>query len=181
MTRRDLIWAGILLIVAGCLVALLLSPPATYVRVGGGAPDLTLPVLGGPGTRSIWGLHGLPMLLVFFDTKDDPGASQTLELQRLYLGLLPRGLRVVGVVVDEDANAADRFLKRAGVTFLVLSDPGGRAARDTYHIKSFPEGYLVEQSGRVAGVFPGTRTWITPQIAEIIGQILPRNGPRRVR
>jgi hypothetical protein len=180
MRRSDLLWAGLLLVVAGGLLVILLAPPATYIKVGGGVPNLTLPILGGPGTQSIFALRGLPLLLVFLDTRDDADGVQIQQLTRLSGAVLPLGVRLIMVAVDPDPGRADQFLKRFGVRFQVLSDPGGEKARELYHIRAFPEGYLLEQSGRVKAVFPATTRWITPDMARLVLDVLPARGPMRV-
>jgi peroxiredoxin len=180
MTRRDLAWAALLVVVVCALLLYLRAPRATYIKVGGGLPNLTLPILGAPGSQSIEGLRGLPLLLVFFDTKSDSAPGQIPKIQKLYSYFFPRTLRVVGVAVDSDAKAADLFLKEARVSFLVLSDPGAKAARGVFHIESFPEAYLVEQSGRVDAVFPGPVDWLTAEMDTLISRTLPRGSPRKV-
>ena len=181
MSRREILWAlGLLAVVSGLMV-LMLAPRATFVRAGEAAPNLTLPIMGGPGEQSIVALKGLPLLLVFFDTRTDHNGWQTQELVRLWGALEPRGSRLVMVAVDPDQAAAEAFLRRMGARFLVLSDPGGKQSREVYHIQSFPEGYLVEQTGRVMAVFPGTTEWITPEIVTLLDKTLPPGRPRRVR
>jgi len=181
MTKRELVWAAVLLLVAGGLLALLLAPRATYIQAGGGVPNLTLPVLGGPGQQSVYGFRGLPLLLIFLDTRSDPDGAQVLQLERLSEALRPRAVRLVVVATDPDPAQADRFLQKMHVRFLVLSDPSGVKAREVYHIQSFPEGYLLEQTGRVKTVFPGTTRWITPDVVTPILEALAKGVPRRVQ
>ncbi|HWX23676.1 MAG TPA: TlpA disulfide reductase family protein [Vicinamibacteria bacterium] len=182
MKRHEIAWAAVLLLTVSAVVLYVRAPRTTWVKVGGGIPDVTLPVLGaGNGARAIHQLRGLPLLLVFFDTASASASSQLPQIQSIHKFFLPRTLQVVGVAADTDLANADRLLREWGVTFLVLSDPGGKIGRDVYHIESFPEAYLVEQSGRVAAVFPGPIRWRTAGMDDLITRVLPQRAPRQVR
>jgi hypothetical protein len=181
MSRREILWALGLLAVVTVLIVLMLAPRATFVRAGEAAPNLTLPILGAPGEQSIVALRGLPLLLIFFDTRTDQNGWQIQQLVRLWGALEPRGARMAMVAVDPDPVAAGAFLKSVGARFLGLSDPGGKKAQEVYHSHAFPEGYLIEQAGRVKAVFPGTTEWITPEIVTLIDNTLPAGNPRRIR
>jgi peroxiredoxin len=181
MKRHEVAWAAVLLLTVSAVILYVRAPRTTWVKVGGGIPDATLPVLGAQRVQMIQALRGLPLLLVFFDTTSASASSQLSQIQSIHQFFLPRALRVVGVAVDADAARADRTLREWRVSFLVLSDPGGRVGREVYHIESFPEAYLVEQSGRVAAVFPGPIRWRTAAMDDLITGTLPRNAPRPVR
>jgi peroxiredoxin len=183
MRRPELAWAGVLLIVGGALLVYLRAPRALYVEAGGGIPEIILPVLGSAGPpRSLHAtIRGLPAVVVFFDSSEDKDGARIAELERLDANVRPMSVQVVGIAVDPDPAKADAFLKSLGVHFLVLSDPGGRGAREVFRIKRLPEGYIVDQAGRVAAAFPDAIHWVTPEVATAIAQVLPRGVARRVR
>jgi peroxiredoxin len=154
-------------------VQTLRAPRRTLIKAGEAAPDFTLPVLGSPGSMKLSRLRGLPLLLVFFDTTSSSAEPQLFQIQGLYRDLLPQGFRVLGVAVDEDPKAADRFLAAHKVTFPVLSDPGGKRVREVFGTKEFPEAYLLEPTGHVAVTFPGLVPWNSSEVRAKISPLLP--------
>lgn len=68
-------------------------------------------------------------------------------LARLHETHAPRGLRVVGVSVDEDAEALRRHLADAPLPYTVLRDPAG--APRAFRAMAVPATRLYDRSGRL--------------------------------
>ena len=68
-------------------------------------------------------------------------------------------IRVVGISVDEDLNLAREFVRKEGVTFVNLADPGMRALRGPLSATALPETLLVMPDGRIALRMRGARAW----------------------
>jgi peroxiredoxin len=181
MKGREIAWAAVLLVVVCGSILYVRAPRVTWVTVGGGIPDATLPILGKERSQALHDLRGLPLLLVFFETDSKTSADQLPQIETIHKYFLPRTLRVVGVAVDMNTAKADSILRDLRVTFEVLSDPGGKVGREAFHIESFPEAYLVRQSGRVEAVFPGPIRWRTEEMDNLITRVLPKNAPHRIK
>jgi cytochrome c biogenesis protein CcmG, thiol:disulfide interchange protein DsbE len=65
-------------------------------------------------------------------------------------------LAIVGVNVDTDATAADRFLARHPARFEILRDPAG-ALPEHYKIEGMPSTVILDASGRVLHRHSGFR------------------------
>jgi peroxiredoxin len=162
-------------------VVFLGAPRTTHVKAGQAAPDLNLPEVGRSSRRiRVAELRGLPLLLVFFDTASPSGKPQISQIEALFRQYQPRGFRVVGVAVDADPLAADRFLSALGTSFPVVSDPGGAAVKAAYGTTDFPEAYLIEITGRVRAVYPGPVGWGSDAVQHAVDSTLHRNAPRPV-
>ena len=68
-----------------------------------------------------------------------------------------KDLTVVGVNVDTEAGAADKFLKRHPAKFDIVRDPKG-VLPELYKIEGMPSSLLIDASGRVIHQHSGFRT-----------------------
>ncbi|MCB1741534.1 MAG: TlpA family protein disulfide reductase [Gammaproteobacteria bacterium] len=77
-------------------------------------------------------------------------------LDALQAELSARGLRVLAINVDEDGDAAARFLKEHPVAYTVLFDPAGECAR-AFMLPAMPSTYVVSADGLIQAVHHGFR------------------------
>src|SRR5690349_18377978 len=68
-----------------------------------------------------------------------------------------KDLTIVGVNVDTEAGAADKFLKRHPARFDIVRDPKGTLP-ELYKIQGMPSSLLIDASGRVIHQHSGFRT-----------------------
>lgn len=109
-----------------------------------GLPDVELPCLGeGPEVR-LAGLRGEPMLVNVWASWCAPCRGELPMLQRAS----DAGLRVLGVDLLDQPDAALRTLKSLGVTFPSVSDPDGRV-RDELGLAATPTTLFVTPDGEV--------------------------------
>jgi peroxiredoxin len=82
-------------------------------------------------------------------------------LQRQYG---PRGLRVVGVSVDQgDGARVARFASKEGLTFTVAHDPEGRI-QESFQVVGVPSTYLIDAHGTVRWAHVGTLGDVMPRV-----------------
>lgn len=81
-------------------------------------------------------------------------------------------LRIVAVNVDEDARAAERFLRRYPADFAVVYDPAGELARH-YAVQGMPSALLLSPAGEVLWQHVGFRTQDIPAYEAAIAEALP--------
>jgi peroxiredoxin len=143
------------------------------------ATDFTLPALTGE-TVSLSDYHGSWVLLTFFATWCGPCRSEMPSLERLHQQLTDYGLVVLAVSVDQQQQVIEPFIKRLGLTFPVLWDERGEAAR-TYRASSIPISYLIDPTGRLVGVSRGARDWasLAPMVNDLLAEIPPDSDPTR--
>ena len=67
------------------------------------------------------------------------------QMQQKYAG---QGLQIIGVNLDDDKSAADKFLRETPATFTLKFDPAGTLARK-FDVQAMPSSYLLDASGNV--------------------------------
>lgn len=150
------------------------APRATQVRVGETAPDVQLPAQAGGRPVKLSEFRAPAVLLVILDTRWPEAPRYLTELERLHRRYLQKGLRVVGVALDEPSHGLRAALSNMAVTFTVLEDPGGRALGPVYGRPRGPEAYLVARGGAVQAVYVDRVNWRAPEVSEQIERLLPR-------
>lgn len=131
----------------------LAGAPADTLRVGGAGQPVTL--------VNVWATWCT-------SCREEMG-----DLEALHREFGPRGLRVVGVSVDNGPEArVRRFAERERLTFALAHDPEGRV-QDAFRVVGVPETYLVDGAGRVrwarAGNVHGVLGEARGAIAEALG------------
>lgn len=118
---------------------------ADLPRIGQAAPAFRLPSLAGRAT-TLRSLRGKVVFLDFWASWCVPCRQEFPVLQRLSERYRERGLRVIGVTVDQEASNARAFVERAGARFLILHD-ANRAVAERYAPPSMPTSYVIDREG----------------------------------
>jgi cytochrome c biogenesis protein CcmG/thiol:disulfide interchange protein DsbE len=131
------------------------APDATPVSAGDPAPELRLFTIGSAAPTRLSQFRGRPVLLAMF-VEGCPACEEVVRrLERIQRELSRRGLVVLGVSADLDPAARGDFVRRLGITFFVLQDPGGVAIKEAFGTTRLPELYLIGPDGTVRGVYLG--------------------------
>lgn len=140
---------------------------------GAPAPPLRLAALQGEEVdRESY--RGRVVVVNFWATWCPPCVEEMPSLERLHRTLGPENLVVLGVSIDEEGGALQDFVKRAGVTFPILRDPGGRKAAAAWRTTGWPETYVIDGKGRIVRKIVGPARWDTPEaIAWFRGLLKP--------
>jgi peroxiredoxin len=146
------------------LPARLLALAALAVAVGAvsaatppsvGAPDFTLPSLGGPNLR-LQEQRGRVVMVNFWATWCGPCRAEMPHLTRLYDKYRGSGFVVLGVNIDEDPRKAANLATELGMRFPVLLDTDKKVSR-LYDLSTMPSTVLIDRDGRVRYVHRGYR------------------------
>ena len=122
----------------------------TVVRsalLGKPAPAFRLRGLDGGQVDSA-ALRGDAVVVNFWASWCVPCAEEAPELEAFSWRVRGRGVRLVGIVYNDDRAAAAAFRDRFGLTFAQATDPGGRAAID-FGVFGVPETYVINRDGIV--------------------------------
>jgi cytochrome c biogenesis protein CcmG/thiol:disulfide interchange protein DsbE len=155
----------------GVLAFGVLRPPTTSISALIGAPanDFRLTGLDGR-TISLADLRGNLVLLNFWASWCIPCREETPLLEATARKYEGRGLRVVGVVYQDSADAARAFEASYGLTYPSALDPDGRTAIN-YGVLGIPESFLIDAAGvirdRQFGPYAG------PELRERVELYLP--------
>jgi cytochrome c biogenesis protein CcmG/thiol:disulfide interchange protein DsbE len=121
------------------------------------APDLSIPLKKGATPVSLSSLKGKVVLLDFWATWCGPCRESIPEIERIYKKYHGRGLEVVGISVDEVANA-DKIpgvVKELGMTYPVVLYTDIPDVRTKYEFSSIPQMYIIDKKGNISQSIPG--------------------------
>jgi peroxiredoxin len=80
------------------------------------------------------------------------------------------GVRVIGVSVDQDNAALERFVASARLSFPIARDPE-QAVAARYGTFKFPESYVIDSEGRIARRIIGAMDWRDPEIISFVSHL----------
>jgi cytochrome c biogenesis protein CcmG, thiol:disulfide interchange protein DsbE len=170
LMRRVIGWTGVA-IVAGILV--LFAMPSYRQGeasiAGKPAQDFAITVSG--KSERLSDLKGKVVVLNFWATWCPPCVEETPALNRLQKYIDSRNGVVLGVSVDEDGAAYDKFLKDQAVVFPTYRDSTKKSAAD-YGTTMYPETYVIDRHGKIARKFVGAQQWDSPEILGYFDAIL---------
>ena len=121
----------------------------TTATVGLAAPAFTVATIGGDSAR-IGGAATQPVTLVnVWATWCGPCKAEFPELQALHAAFAPKGLRVVAISIDTDADSVVSASARSmGATFAIGRDPDDQV-RGRFASVGIPESWLIGADGRL--------------------------------
>jgi len=136
------------------------------------AENFIVDISGKPGRLSDF--RGKVVVLNFWATWCPPCIEETPALNNLEKYISTKGGMVLGVSVDEDAAAYQKFLLEHGITFATYRDPSKKIAAD-YGTSMFPDTYIIDRSGRIVRKFMGPQSWDTPEMLAYFDTLLRQN------
>jgi cytochrome c biogenesis protein CcmG/thiol:disulfide interchange protein DsbE len=154
-----------------CAVASGCGGEVDDVAVGRPAPAYGAPALDGD-TVTLASLRGAPVLLNVWATWCHPCQEEMPDLQALQDEFESRGLRVVGVSIDQQ-RAGDEirhFLEEHAIDFLILHDATSTVSH-RFRTAGVPETFLIDADGVLRGRWIGQASAddMRPAILRVIG------------
>lgn len=170
-------WLAIIGIVAavGVGASLFLPEAKKSVVEGGAAAPFTLPDLKGK-------MHGLPegevILLNFWATWCPPCRKEMPSMAELHRKYAEKGLKVVAVSVDRDADDLSAFVREYKLPFQVLHDADSSVSH-SYGVFRYPETFLIDRQGQVRYHLVGAVEWTAEPITKSIEGLLNESGANK--
>lgn len=162
-----------LLVSLALSLTILFSNAASAVSEGDLAPDFTLPILGGEGSRSLSESHGKVRYLDFWASWCLACRVSIPEMIVLQQELGTKQFEVIAISVDEWIDDASAFLSRYSLNYDNLSDPHGEIA-EAYGLLAMPTSFVIDPEGRITmvhqGFKPGDMTAIRAHIVELLAR-----------
>jgi len=153
---------GILLLTVA-LVAVVASTLRDRIIVAGdSAPSFTVTTDSGRKI-SADDFGGRLLLVNFWATWCPPCINELPSLNALAAELKGSGVVVLGISVDKDKAAYDRFLKKVKLNFETSRDPSADISAD-YGTFKYPETYVIDRNGKVLEKFINEQPWMSPEI-----------------
>jgi peroxiredoxin len=89
----------------------------------------------------------------------------------LHQRITDRGGMVLGVSLDDDQAAYERFLTEHAVVFPTYLD-ARKAIPPTYGTAMYPETYIIGRDGRIARKVVGPQDWTSPEMLSVLDTLL---------
>jgi len=170
LMRRVVGWTGVA-IAAGILVLFAMPSYRQGEASIAGKPAQDFPFAVSGKAERLSDLKGKVVVLNFWATWCPPCVEETPALNRLQKYIDSRNGMVLGVSVDEDGAAYDKFLKDQAVVFPTYRDSTKKSAGD-YGTSMYPETYVIDRHGKIARKFVGAQQWDSPEMLAYFDAIL---------
>ena len=169
-TRRPILQTAAVAVRNGIIGLLLgIGAPALALEVGDVAPAFNLP--GAAGPVKLEDFRGKVIYVDFWASWCVPCRQSMPWLNEMHSKYSARGLRVVGIGVDERASDADAFLTAYPARFTVAFDLKG-AVPPAYGVKGMPSSALIDRTGRLRFQHTGFRNADRAELERQIQQVL---------
>lgn len=118
--------------------------------------------------------RGKVVVLNFWATWCPPCVDETQSLVALQKEIARRNATVLGVSIDDDAQAYQQFLQTYKIDFPTFRDPSEKIAT-AYGTHMWPETYIIGRDGRIARKFIGEQDWTSPEMTAYFNSLLSSN------
>ena len=115
--------------------------------------------------------QGKIVVLNFWATWCAPCVEEMPSLNRLAQKYADKGVQVLGVSLDEDADAYRSFLTKNQISFLTLRDPA-RNTSERYGTFKLPESYVISREGRLLQKVIGAADWMSQEMTSYFDGLL---------
>jgi cytochrome c biogenesis protein CcmG/thiol:disulfide interchange protein DsbE len=133
------------------------------------AEDFRLTLNGAPTKLSA--MHGKVVVLNFWASWCGPCVEETPGLIALQQRIASRNGVVLGVSIDEDESAYDKFIRDQHINFPTYRDPSKQIATD-YGTSMWPETYIIDRKGKILRKIIGPQDWNSPEMTAYFDAIL---------
>jgi peroxiredoxin len=123
-------------------------------------------------------LRGKIVVLNFWATWCPPCVEEMPSLVEMQKQMRDKGVIVLAVSVDDDADDYHKFLKEHGIDLLTVRDPGERSdagvtagVASRYGTFKFPETYIIDRNGIIQRKFIGPIDWSQAEIVEYLSRM----------
>jgi cytochrome c biogenesis protein CcmG/thiol:disulfide interchange protein DsbE len=153
---------GLLAVLIGCYSG------GNPTRIGSNAPDFTVQDSDHKVTLSQF--RGQVVVLNFWASWCPPCIEETPSLVQLQARLKSKGVVVLGVSIDDDAEAYHKFLKDYSVNMVTVRDEAKKTPT-LYGTFGWPETYIIDRNGVIRRKFIGAVEWTSPEIVDYLSKL----------
>ena len=162
--------AGVLILTAGLVGELYNTMHEKLVNVGDSAPDFSITADNGrPVSLSNFG--GKVLVLNFWATWCPPCVDEMPSLNQFAAQFKDKGVVVLGVSVDKDANAYKQFVRKLDPAFLTARDPDQKINLE-FGTVQYPETYIINARGKVVNKIISSADWTGDKMMSYVQSLL---------
>jgi len=162
--------AGIMVLTVGLILVLYSTIHEKLVNVGDSAPGFTITAENGkPVSLSNFG--GKVLVLNFWATWCPPCVDEMPSLSKFAAEFKDKGVVVLGVSVDKDANAYKNFIRSLDPAFLTARDPEMKINSE-YGTVQYPETYIIDSHGKVVQKIISSANWTDDKMVSYVQSLL---------
>ncbi len=114
--------------------------------------------------------RGQVVVLNFWATWCPPCVEELPSLIAMQERTKAKGVMVLGVSIDVDGDAYQRFLKLHNINFMTVRDPEEKVAT-LYGTAGWPETYVIDRHGILRRKFVGPVDWSSPEIIDFLNKL----------
>lgn len=135
-------------------------------------PDFSLPARDG-GTVRLSGLKGQVVMINFWATWCGPCRQEMPLLEQIQTRYEPLGFTIVGINVEPDSDAAQKWLAQVPVslTFPILFDRENKVA-ESFGVDGMPSTVFIDRTGTVRYVHRGYRPGDEAKYADMVRSLV---------
>lgn len=159
---------GIGVLTIGLVFAIYIGIHERVVVAGDPAPEFSLTADNGR-TVSLPNFGGKILVLNFWASWCPPCVEETPSLSQFATQYKDKGVVVLAVSVDRDANAYQKFLAKYKPSFMTVREDKLHADYGTF---MYPETYIIDAKGRVVEKFAEEIDWNSPKVAQLMNSLL---------
>jgi cytochrome c biogenesis protein CcmG, thiol:disulfide interchange protein DsbE len=137
-------------------------------HIGKTAPDFTLQDTDHKVTLSQF--RGQVVVLNFWATWCPPCVEELPSLINMQGRMREKGVTVLSVSIDVDADTYHRFIKQHQVNLLTIRDPEQKSSA-LYGTFGWPETYIIDRDGVVRRKLVGPVDWNSTEITEFLARL----------
>ena len=162
--------AGILVLTTVLILVLYSTMHENLVNVGDSAPNFTITAENGrPVSLNHFG--GKVLVLNFWATWCPPCVEEMPSLSKFAANFKDKGVVVLGVSVDKDANAYKQFVRNLDPAFLTARDPDMKINLE-YGTVQYPETYIINAQGKVVNKIISSANWTDDKMVSYVQSLL---------
>ena len=134
-------------------------------------PEQELAFLAREGTASLADYRGQVVVLNFWGSWCPPCVEELPLLQETHERIAEQGGTVLGVDVQDVRSDALGFVRRFGLTYPNLRDPGREYAR-AFGTAAYPETFVLDREGRIAATRRGPvdQAWLDRTLPPLLAE-----------
>lgn len=156
----------------GAALAFAVNAQAHDIVPGTAAPNCKLAALGNGADHDLGQYKGKVLYVDFWASWCGPCAQSFPFMNKLDNELRNRGLQVVAINLDENAEDAKAFLDSHPASFVNVADASGGQCPQEFGVMGMPSSYLIDRHGVVRHVHVGFRPGEAEKFRALVEQLL---------